>query len=268
MKRFISILLLCLCIVSFVSAANNTTNTTGNITNITTNTTINVTPIITENTTINVTPTITSNITKNITPSATYTHILPTPEEFYGNVTYSDGSPLPIGSQINAMDQHGKIIGTFNMTESGRYGDQYKSSPRLLVHAEYTDDEISFYVGTIKSSTPSRKFDSAAIKRLDIIIPSSAKPTPTQTPTPEPTTIAPTPEPTPVPTTIATTIPTPVPTKIPTPTPTPAPFLNDTTIKFVGVLLIALAICVIGALLTYFILTKKMKRDDEEEIIL
>jgi len=169
MKRFISILLLCLCIVSFVSAANNTTNTTGNITNITTNTTINVTPIITENTTINVTPTITSNITKNITQSATYTHILPTPEEFYGNVTYSDGSPLPIGSQINAMDQHGKIIGTFNMTESGRYGDQYKSSPRLLVHAEYTDDEISFYVGTIKSSTPSRKFDSAAIKRLDII---------------------------------------------------------------------------------------------------
>lgn len=247
------ILLLCLFIIPFVSAANNTTNTT--IENITTNTTINITP------------TITSNITKNITPSATYTHILPTPEEFYGNVTYSDGTPLPIGSQINAMDQRGKLVGTFNMTESGKYGDQYKSSLRLLVHAEYSDDEISFYVGTIKSSSPSRKFDSAAIKRMDIVIPSSAKPTPTPTPTPVPTTIT-TPEPTPVPTTIPTTIPTPVPTTIPTPTPTPAPFLNNTTIKFLGVLLIAIAICVVGALLTYFILTKKMKRDDEEEIIL
>ena len=258
MKTIIYILLICLCIIPFVSAENNTTNATINTTNITVNATINVTP------------TITANVTKNITPSATYTHILPTPEEFYGNVTYSDGTPLPVGSQINAMDQRGKLIGTFNMTESGKYGDQYKSSPRLLVHAEYTDDEITFYVGTVKSSAPSRKFDSAAIKRMDIIIPSSAKPTPTPTPTPEPTvlvTAIPTPEPTPVPT-IATTIPTPVPTKVPTPTPTPAPLLNNTTLKFVGVLLIAVAICVVGALLTYFILTKKMKRDDEEEIIL
>lgn len=244
-----------MCIIPLVSAANNTTENVTNITNITTNTTINITP------------TITSNITKNVTPSETYTHILPTPEEFYGNVTYSDGSPLPIGTQLNVMDQRGKLIGIFNMTESGRYGDQYKSSPRLLVHAEYSDDEITFYVGTIKSTAPSRKFDSAAIKRQDITIPSSAKPTPTPTPTPVPTTIA-TPEPTPVPTTIVTTIPTPVPTKAPTPVPTPAPILNDTTIKFLGVLLIAIAICVVGALLTYFILTKKMKRDDEEEIIL
>jgi hypothetical protein len=223
---------------------------------------------ITENiTSANITP----NSTITITHSPTQSPSSLAPEEFYGNVLYSDGEPVLLGSQITAMDQRGKIIGNFTMTFNGSYGDSYTSAPRLIVSAEQSDDQITFYVNDIKSSTPPRKFDSAAIKRSDITMPTSAKPTPTPTPTPEPTpeptveVTTPTPEPTPEPTVEVTT---PIPTQIPTPTPTPPPTINDTTIKFVGVLLIAIAICVVGAIITYYILTKKMKRDDEEEIIL
>jgi hypothetical protein len=191
------------------------------------------------------------------------------PEEFYGTVTYSDGTMVETGSEIVVMDQRGEIIGNFTMTFNGSYGDSYASAPRLIVNANNIDDMITFYIGNEKSSTPPRKFDSGSIKRADIIMPIGTKPTPTPTPTPEPTpeptivTPTPTPEPTPEPTIV-----TPTPTPIPTPTPTPAPIVNETTIKFVGVLLIAIAICVVGAIVTYYILTKKMKRDDEEEIIL
>ena len=60
------------------------------------------------------------------------------------------------------------------------------------------------------------------------------------------------------------TFPVPITTKAPV---TPSG-LDDTTTKFLGVLLVGIGICVVGAIITYYILTKKMKRDDEEEIIL
>jgi hypothetical protein len=253
MKIITLILIICLLSIPIIVTANNITE------NITVNTTVTVP------TNITVTPT--SNI--SIVTSPTPIQSLPAAEEFYGSATYSDGTPVMIGSEITALDQRGKTIGNFTMVFNGSYGDSYTAAPRLIAHAERTDDEITFYINNVLSTTPSRKFDSGSVKRADLIVPLSAKPTPIPTPTPEPTpeptietTIAtptPTPEPTPIPTTI----------KTPTPTPTPTPpTINDTTIKFAGVLLIAIGICVVGALLTYFVLTKKMKRDDEEEIIL
>ena len=271
MKFTTLFLIICLLVIPLaVSAIDNTTN-------ITLNTTINVTPNITQNTTS-----------------------LPAPEEFYGSATYSDGSPVLSGSEIIAKDQQGNIIGNFIMTFNGSYGDSYASAPRLVVHAKHTDDEITFYIGTTKSSTPSRKFDSGSIKRSDITVDLSAKSLISQTPGPTPTqepTLNQTPEststpiqepapsttpnlksivavtgnvtfpPTPIQTTMTfpiTTLPTPKPST----TPTPSPGLDDTTTKFLGVLLVGIGICVVGAIITYYILTKKMKRDDEEEIVL
>ena len=247
-----------------------------------------------------------ANNTTNATVNVTTT--LLAPEEFYGTVLYSDNSPVPSGSEIIVKDQRNKIIGNFTMTFNGSYGESYPSASRLIVYADHADDMITFYIGTIKSSTPPRKFDSGSIKRSDIIIDTSAKTllsqtqeptsTPTQEPTPN-TSVNPTPSqtqeptlsqtkstksivavtgdvtfpPTPVQTTMTfpiTTPPTPVPTQqISTPTPTPSTTgLDDTTIKFLGVLLVGIGICVVGAIITYYILTKKMKRDDDEEIIL
>lgn len=193
------------------------------------------------------------------------------PEEFYGDVKYSDGTLVSSGSQIQALNQQGTIIGIFNMTYNGSYGDSYRTAPRLIVTAETDDDIITFYVNNIKSSK-TIKFDSGSIKRADIIVPLSSKPviTPTTVPTVE---ITPTPTesiiittiPTPVPTTIITTIPTTIPTPTQTPKLVPA-IASPSVMKFAGVLFIALGICLFGAVLTYFILTRKMKREDEEEI--
>lgn len=241
MKRLLILFVLCFLIIApIASALDNTTNSTQ------------------QNLTVNLTTNLTITPTVNLTT---------TPEEFYGNVTYSDGSQVEKGSKIVAKDQNNKIVGSFIMTKSGVYGDEYKSTPRLLVYGE-ANSEISFYVNDVKSSGRVMKFNSAAIRKVDIIISSTAKPTPeptpipTMIPTPEPTII--TPEPTPIPTPEPTTI---VPTTIP-PTPTPTVVQNDATPKFLGVLLISVGICVVGAIVTYYILTKKMKRDDDEEITL
>lgn len=231
------------------------------------------------NTTGNITVNLTQNLTQNVTPVVT--RPLTTPEEFYGNATYSDGSLIAVGSEIIAKNQTGSVIGKFTMTVNGSYGDEYKSAPRLLVYAQSPNDEISFYVGTAKSTGKTMKFNIGVIRRVDIIISSNEKSTPVRTtvPTTVPTAIITT-VPTPVVTTeIITTIATPVPTIVPTPVPTTIPTIVTTTIvptqvpddatpKFLGVLLVSIAICVVGAILTYFILTKKMKREDEEEIIL
>jgi hypothetical protein len=75
-----------------------------------------------------------------------------------------------------------------------------------------------------------------------------------------------TPEPTPIPTTIKSVVTTQKPTVKPTNITTQV--TDDPLPKFVGVIFIAIAICVLGAVITYFILTRKMKREDEEEIIL
>jgi hypothetical protein len=267
MKFNIFLLIICLLAIPLaVSAANNTTNAT--------------------NTTVNITATLLA------------------PEEFYGTVLYSDNSPVSSGSEIIAKDQRGKTIGNFTMTFNGSYGESYASASRLIVHADNADDMITFYISTTKSTTPPRKFDSGSIKRADIIIDASAKSLISQTPEPTPTqepTLNQTPEststptqepapsqtkstksivavtgnvtfpPTPVQTTMTfpiTTPPTPVPTPIPTKTPVPPSGLDDATTKFLGVLLVGIGICVVGAIITYYILTKKMKRDDEEEIIL
>lgn len=215
------------------------------------------------NTTFNETLNNTSLNLTNITPQET----MPLPEEFYGDVTYSDGTKVESGNIIKAINQKGIIVGNFTMVYNGTYGDSYKSAPRLIANAN-TNDILTFYVNDVKSSM-SIKFDSAGIKRADVVIPLSAKPTPVPTtpPTPEPTTIIPTeitPEPTPVIVTTETTV---IPTTI-TPTPSPTSQPEDPIPKFAGVLLIAVAICIFGSILTYYILTKKMKREDEEEIIL
>lgn len=206
------------------------------------------------------------NVTNSTTNITNITKILPVPEQFYGYIKYSDGTPVEAGRQIRALDQNGNVIGVFNMTENGTYGDSYGSAPRLIVNAETEDTVISFYLDDIKS-TKTMKFDSAGIKRADISIPSVFKPTPVPTtiPTTEPTT-EPTPKPTPVIVPTTTTVP---PTTIDTPTPEPTKVpteSNDNLFKFIGVLLIALGICVIGAILAYYLMTKKMKREDEEEI--
>jgi len=264
MKSFILLLCLILMISTFVSAIN-TSNSTQNLTNITSNLT-NITSNLTPNLTLNLTSNLTTNLTTNLNFINT-TGI--TPEEFYGNVTYSDGSPVEKGSKITAKDETGKLVGIFIMTKDGVYGDEYKSSPRLLVYAQSNND-ISFYVNNITSTGRIMKFNSASIRKVDIIISSMTKPTPV--PTPVPTFI-----PTPIETTIMTTIPTPIPTTIMTTIPTPIPTTikptalltkspDTATPKFLGVLLISIAICIVGALITYYILTKKMKRDDEEEI--
>jgi hypothetical protein len=263
MKKLIIIFLLVCFLAPIVLAANNSTTNT-------TNATIDVTPTIISN----ITNTTTSNITTNITTNITVvpTHSLPLPEEFYGDIIYSDGTKVATGSEIRALDQNGKLIGNFTMTMNGTYGDSYKSAPRLIVHGTESGDIITFYVGNIKSSN-TMKFDIGGIKRADITISSFYKPTPTPTPTPEPT---------PIPTTIAiqnltlptTTILTIPPTSIATSVPvttiaqnnTPSLQLDNITIKFTGVILVAIGVCVAGAILTYYILTKKMKREDEEEI--
>ena len=229
------------------------------------------------NTTVNATQNVTQNVTQIITPVTT--RPLTTPEEFYGNATYSDGSPIAARSEIIAKNQTGFVIGKFTMTVNGSYGDEYKSAPRLLVYSQSPNDEISFYVGAAKSTGKTMKFNIGVIRKVDIIISSNEKSTPVQTTvsTTAPTaviTTVPTPAPTVVPTEVITAV-TPVPTTVPTIAPitvtttivpTQAPY--DATPKFLGVLLVSIAICVVGAILTYFILTKKMKRDDEEEILL
>ena len=243
------------------------------------NTTANVTTQF--NVTQNVTQNVTANITANVTP--TVTRVLPSPEQFYGNVTYSDGAPVLKGSKIIAKDQTGRIVGSFNITIDGKYGDQYASSPKLIVNGESSDDTIIFYVEDIRSTGKTMKFNSGATKLVDIIILSGSKFT-TTAPTVVPTTIIATPivtapiTPAPIvtapvitPAPIVTAVPTPVITAVPTKVPTtiaPVPATDDATPKFVGVLLISIAVCVVGAILTYFILTKKMKRDDDEEILL
>jgi len=213
---------------------------------------------ITSNNTISVN---TTNETINITPTRT----LPLPEEFYGDVKYSDGSDVKTGNIVKAIDQRGNVVGNFIMVYNGSYGDSYKLAPRLIVNAEDTEDIITFYVNDVKS-TKSIKFDSGGIKRADIIISSSAKPTqiPTTISTTEPI-IVPT-DITTAPTAVIVTTETPIPTLPPTPIQTPV--LDDPLPKFVGALFIILAICVLGAVITYFILTRKMKREDEEEITL
>jgi hypothetical protein len=145
------------------------------------NTTANVTQNVTQNITQNITPVITSNITSNVTP--TVTKSLPSPEQFYGNATYSDGTPVLKGSPIIAKDQTGRIVGNFNMTSDGVYGDQYASSPKLIVNGESSDDTISFYVGDAKSTGKTMKFNSGATKLVDIIISATSKFTPTTAPT-------------------------------------------------------------------------------------
>ena len=256
------ILIICL-LVPMASAVN---NTTANVT-----TQFNVTQNVTQN--------VTANITSNVTP--TLTRILPSPEQFYGNATYSDGTPVLKGSPIIAKDQTGRIVGNFNMTSDGVYGDQYASSPKLIVNGESSDDTISFYVGDARSTGKTMKFNSGATKLVDIIISATSKFTPTAAPTTiiaTPIVTAPIVTPAPIvtapvvtPAPIVTAVPTPVITAVSTAVPTtiaPVPATDDATPKFVGVLLISIAVCVVGAILTYFILTKKMKRDDEEEILL
>ena len=246
--KIIAILLCLVCAIGIVAAddLSNTTNLSE------TNATTNVTNI--------------TNVTVAPTP------ILPPPEEFYGKVEYNDGSPVESGRQIRALNQDGIEVGVFNMTVNGTYGDMYKSSPRLIVNALDDEDVITFYVDDIKSSK-SMKFDSAGIKRADIVIPSTFKPTPVPTtiatpdPTPEPTTIVPTESPTPVIVPTTTTIPpTTPPTTKPTPVQTPLTD-NSTLFKFVGVLLIALGVCVAGAIATYYVLSKKMAKEEEEIIL-
>lgn len=215
-----------------------------------------------------ISPAFAENNSTNITSAEAYEHIIPLPEEFYGTVTYSDGSLIPHGTEILTLNQRGKIIGKFTLMVDGKYGDSYQSTPRLVVNGEYTDDILTFYVGEIRV-LQTTAFDSGTINKRDLIIPVSAKPAPTEDPTPIPTTEIPTiisttpiAEPT-INGTLVNNIPTQIPTRIPT-----QPPVEDATPKFLGVLCIAIGICVIGAILTYFILTKKMKREDEEEIIL
>lgn len=257
--------MICLMVIPLASAANNTT--------------ANVTQNVTQNITQNITPVITSNITSNVTP--TITRVLPSPEQFYGNATYSDGTPVLKGSPIIAKDQTGRIVGNFNMTADGVYGDQYASSPKLIVNGESSDDTISFYVGDAKSTGKTMKFNSGATKLVDIIISATSKFTPTAAPTTiiaTPIVTAPIVTPAPIvtapvvtPAPIVTAVPTPVITAVPTAVPTtiaPVPATDDATPKFIGVLLISIAVCVVGAILTYFILTKKMQREDDTEILL
>ena len=257
--------MICLMVIPLASAANNTT--------------ANVTQNVTQNITQNITPVITSNITSNVTP--TVTKSLPSPEQFYGNATYSDGTPVLKGSPIIAKDQTGRIVGNFNMTSDGVYGDQYASSPKLIVNGESSDDTISFYVGDAKSTGKTMKFNSGATKLVDIIISATSKFTPTTAPTTiiaTPIVTAPIVTPAPIvtapvvtPAPIVTAVPTPVITAVPTAVPTtiaPVPATDDATPKFIGVLLISIAVCVVGAILTYFILTKKMQREDDTEILL
>lgn len=221
------------------------------------------------NETVNITTNVTTTYSVTNLTGVTSTYTLPPiPEEFYGSVKYFNGDPVLSGSIITAKNQNGNLIGNFTMTENGTYGDSYKSAPRLIARAESTDDIITFYVNDVKS-TKTMKFDSAGIKRADITVSMNARPTivstpePTPTPTEEPVVITTTvPTPTVVPT---TTIQTTVPTTIPT---TVSSQVNDPIPKFAGVLLLAVAICIIGSVITYFILTKKMKREDDEEIIL
>jgi len=271
MKKLI-IIFLFLCILTPIALAENNTSINSTM-NTTINSTINATTNITTNTTVNTTQNQTN--TTNVTVSPTKQ--LPLPEEFYGDVTYSDGTKVPKGSEIRALNQNDKLIGNFTMTMNGSYGDSYKTAPRLIVYGD-KDDVITFYIGSVKSSK-SIQFDSGGIKRADITIPSFYKPTPT-VPTPEPTPIPTTlviqnftlPNVTETITTISTIPPTTVPTIIPVTTTlvqdnnTPSLQLDNITIKFTGVILVAIGVCVAGAILTYYILTKKMKREDEEEI--
>lgn len=197
-----------------------------------------------------------------------YEHVNPVPEEFYGTVTYSDGTIVNV-SEITVLNQKGKIIGTYNMTIDGEYGAPEKSGRRLLVHAEYLDDILYFYVNSIKSVSGSKQFNSGEISKFDIVLPISSKPTPTIT-IPETPTETITEEPTP----IITEIPTETPTtgvvikNIPTqPIPTQMiPQPEDMTPKYLGFTLISVSICILFVITWYVILSKRMKRDDDKEI--
>jgi hypothetical protein len=195
-----------------------------------------------------------------------YVHVMPMPEEFYGTVTYSDGS-LVNAAQITVLDQKGKIIGNYNMTKDGEYGESSKLGRRLLVHAEYLDDTLHFYVGSVKSINRGKMFDSGEVKQYDVILPISAKPTP------KPTVVVTSNKSVNV-TSVITTIPTtvtPVGTvinNIPTqPTPIPVvPVVEDMTYKYIGAFLIIISLVILGVIIWYLAMSRHMRRDDEEDI--
>jgi hypothetical protein len=166
-----------------------------------------------------------------VIPVAVLAQENPLPQEFWGNVTYSDGTTVPNGSILIASSQAGYELGKWTLTQDGRYGAGERKYDKRMVVRGAMGDRIYFYVGLEPAVNGFVYFISGDITYHDIII-MKPKPTPTPPPTPTPT-------PTPVPTTIA-----PTPSPSPTPTPTPAP-----AITFTGLTNTDLETILVGALL-------------------
>lgn len=184
-------------------------------------------------------------------------------EEFYGEVTYMDGSPVPAGNIIVTKDQYGTLMGNYTILYDGIYG---STKPREgnLVASVYLDPSnrtsrslvtfVNFFINGARAKETVEFKQGNAIK-FDIKLPIAP-------PTPEPT-----PTPTPVPTTIETTVPPTTITTIPT---TPAPFNgifspseSDNIMLFYGI--IAFGMILGGIVLitvVQLLLAAKSSRDD------
>lgn len=243
-KPIIFLIAIVFCITSIVSAAN--------IIDLT-----NTTPI----------PTSTTKTTIKSTPVPTPTIIFERySEEFYGEITYMDGSPVKAGNTIIAKDQYGNLLGNYTIGDDGIYGATKPRDSNMIVSV-YKDPTnrtsrdalifVNFFIGNDRMKN-TIEFKSGEITKFNIIIPVLAPtPIPTYTPTPLPTI-----------TTIATTI---APTTIPTPIPTQpsivdklfGPSESDNIYLFYGLLmggLIVTGILIVGIVQSY--LMSKSSRDD------
>jgi hypothetical protein len=244
-KSIIFLLAIIFCITSIVSAAN----------------IIDVVTTTTATTTV-------ATVKPTLTPVTTSTIILEKySEEFYGEITYMDGSPVKAGNTIVTKDQYGNLLGNYTIGDDGYYGATKPRDGNLVVSV-YKDQTnrssrdaiifVNFFVGNdrMKSTV---EFKAGEIVKLGIILPVVAPtPIPTATPTPLPTI-----------TTITTTI---VPTAIITTIPTTQPSIvdklfspsdSDNMYLLYGLLmggLIVTGILIIGIIQWY--LMSKSNRDD------
>jgi len=217
------------------------------------------------------------NVTKNVTVKAT-----PTPymekytEEFYGEITYMDGSPVKAGKIITAKDQYNNVLGNYTIKTDGVYGATRPRDPNLEVSlwrdptdrvSRSTIVFVNFFVDNARAKD-TVEFRQGEMTKFDIQLPVAA-PTPTPTPTPVPTI-----------TTITTTVPTVIPTQIITTIPIPTspsenfrnfigrtlePKDSDEVILIYG--LIAGAIVIAGILIVGITQAILMSRSSRDEVL-
>src|SRR5512137_533541 len=77
-------------------------------------------------------------------------------EEFYGEITYMDGSPVKAGNTIIAKDQYGTLLGNYTIRDDGVFGATKPRDDNMVVSV-YKDQSnrssrdavifVNFFVG-------------------------------------------------------------------------------------------------------------------------